>query len=418
MTKLKALLFGQCVELTMALPSMLARSGFEVDLIFTNNTFKKSKFVKNLEILHGADVIENLSKRDLDIYDFIIPCDDEALRLVINSNLPIEKKLKILPVATSKSFSHIFSKIGLSKTLSQAGVLTPPFMVANGSVEAKKCAENLGYPVILKANSSNGGRDVIECYNDADVELIRANFFHEPILVQKKISGTELDLSAIYRDKKLIFFSHSEIKEVIANKFGPSVVRLYKQRGALDQKIFLEMQKLGEALEANGFVTISCIETADKKRYFFEADMRPNSWSEFPKFFGDDPAIKIAKWFSKKEILSHAEELNENYSREIILPYFNRMRKKEILLNRHQVWKYLPYEDRQLLIFLLCEKFLLNKIFNKVFYFYKKTKRLPLLLIRLIVPQKTDRAEIRNKIKQGISVILQIFPGKKISALK
>lgn len=396
--KLKALVLGQGLDLVMALPFLLNRAGFEVDLISNHPLMKKSKFVKNIDILEQSNFVENLSKRDLEQYDFIVPCDDETLELILNSNLSVEKKLKLLPVTSIKGFEHIFSKIGLSKTLSQAGISTPEFLVADGIDEAKKAAEIMGYPVMIKINSSNGGRGVFECRDIFDFENVKADFFNKPVLVQKKITGIELDLSAIYRDKKLIFFSHSQIQKVVSNKFGPSVVRLYTQLGTLDKKLFLEMEKLGEALNANGFVTISVIETAEKKRYFIECDMRPNSWVDFSKFFGDDPAIKISNWFLKNTTLSYPAKVNKNYPTEIVLPYFGRMSRKEILLNRYKVWKYLPYQDGKLLFWLLYENFLIHKIHPKILY--KKTKRLPLTIVRMVVSKKADRARIRNKIRQ------------------
>jgi len=50
-------------------------------------------------------------------------------------------------------------------------------------------------------------------------------------LVQKKIEGTELDLSGFYREGKLIYFTHSKIEKVSQNKFGPSLLRTYEQIG-------------------------------------------------------------------------------------------------------------------------------------------------------------------------------------------
>lgn len=410
MKKLKALLFGQCFELAIALPSFLDRAGFAVDAIFSNPLFKKSKFIRNLTIAQGGDIIKNLSKIDLDSYDLIIPCDDLALDLIIKSNLEIAQKLKLLPVTHIKAFDHIFSKIGLSKILSLAGITTPDFLVASNILEAKKMAENLGYPVMIKANSSGGGEGVFECQNALDIDLIGNNFFDKPVLVQKKIIGTELDLSAFYQDKKLIFFSYSKIKKVVSGKFGPSVVRLYRQLGSVNKEIFLEMEKLGEALDANGFVTISCIETIDKKRYFIEADMRPNSWIEFPKFIGNDPAIAVSNWFLKKEILAYPQKLNPKYSSEIILPYFNRMTMSEILFNRYKVWKYLPCRDSKLLFYLLALKFefIVSKIkkYHLIIKKFPKTiKRFPTALIHLALPKKEDRIRVRNYIKQKIGKV-------------
>jgi hypothetical protein len=65
------------------------------------------------------------------------------------------------------------------------------------------------------------------------------------------------------------------------------------------------LSKIGLALGANGFVSIGCIKRdSDKQYYFFEADMRPNVWIEYPKYFDDDPALLIKKYFQTGKFLS------------------------------------------------------------------------------------------------------------------
>ncbi len=418
MQKLRALLVGQCAELMLAMPSLLHRSGFEVDVILINELLKKSKFIANYETaLNSENILQKLSEKNLDVYDFIVICDDQTLKNILDSNLTTEQKLKLLPVKSEKDFGHIFSKIGLSKILSESGVTTPPFLVVEGFDQAIKAAEKIGFPLMIKINSSNGGSGVFECEKIADLNSIDRAILNFPLLMQKKIIGTELDLSAIYRDKKLIYFSYSKIEKVIRNKFGPSVIRSYQQLNNIDEKLFLEMEKLGEALGANGFVTISCLESIlDGKRYFIEADMRPNTWVEFGRFFGDDPAKKISKWFLNRERTTFPFAANRKFPEKILMPYFLRMSGREILLNRYRVWRYMPWEDFSLLISICVHRFLAIKIserkarllqkiqnlFGKIKRLPKAVKRLPTTLIRLVIPCKKERAKIRNNIKQQL----------------
>ncbi len=253
---------------------------------------------------------------------------------------------------------------------------------------------------MIKIDSSNGGRGTFECENLADLKNINPQVFDSAVLIQKKIIGQELDLSGFYHDGKLIFFTYSEIKKVSENKFGPSVVRLYHQLGAIDKKIFLEMEQLGQALGADGFVTISCMESSeDKKRYFIEADMRPNSWVQFGKFFGDDPAKRISKWFLHQETPQYPSAINKKYPTQLLMPYFYRMLPTEILLNRYNVWKFLPIEDYKLVFHLL---------YTKSAIFLKMIKYIPTKLCRMIVRNKEHRIKIRTKFKE----ILQFFINK------
>jgi hypothetical protein len=382
MTKLNALIIGESRDLTFILPYLLFRSGFNVDLITTNALFKKSRFITNLELVDDRNLIPiKAVEKNPDNYDFIIISDDVTLSLIADSDISLANKLKLLPIQDEVNFQHVYSKIGLSKVLSQANISTPDFIAAKGIDEVVLAAEKLTYPVMVKMNSEGGGNGVFECGMIEDINKLPSAIFNSPLLVQKKIIGTELDLSALYRDGKLICSSYSQIQQVIANKFGPSSVRLYKQLDIVDKKILLEMQNLGKALGANGFVTISCIESNDdNKRYFIEADMRPNTWVEFAKFIGDDPAIRIANWFKNGETLN-SFVTNKKYPTQIIMPYFLRLTASEIFYNRYNVWKYLPIAEYKMLTEVLYDKLIRDN--QKIITFKSELKILFLALKRL-----------------------------------
>ncbi|MES2961968.1 MAG: ATP-grasp domain-containing protein [Pseudomonadota bacterium] len=387
------------------MPALLNRAGFNVDAITTCSFLEESKFISNFE--HSfipQDLVKMVMQKNLDTYDCIVVCDDLTLENILNSDLSSEQKLRLLPVQNLENFTHLFSKIGLSKILSEAGVRTPEFLVAQTQDEAVSAAEKLQYPVMIKVDSSGGGRGVFECKNSGDVKKIEARFFKLPLLVQKKIKGIELDLSGFYRDGKLIYFTYSKIEKVYQNKFGPSSLRTYQQLCNIDSSVFVEMQKLGEVLGANGFVTISCIKSAiDGKKYFIEADMRPNSWVEFGKFLGDDPAPRISNWFLNGEIMQYPLPINNDYPAKLILPYYLRLSALEILFNRYSVWKYLPLHDRRLLIKVMAvEVFKLNQTFRNI-------KRVPTFLIKLAVPLKEDRNKIKLKFKVAYRKTRSLF---------
>lgn len=173
------------------------------------------------------------------------------------------------------------------------------------------------------------------------------------MLLQKKIQGIELDLSGFYQNSKLIHFSCSRIERV-NGKFGASALRTYVQIAHLKKEIFDELDLLGMALGANGFVNIACIQSDhDQKRYFIEADMRPNAWVDFSKYFGDDPAVQIKKFFSTKNTLQHPYPINLAFPDKILLPYFSRIKLWELVINRYCVWKYIPNKDHHAIILYL-----------------------------------------------------------------
>jgi hypothetical protein len=134
-------------------------------------------------------------------------------------------------------------------------------------------------------------------------------------------------------------------------------VRDYTPLAHAPRAAFDELQKIGAALGAHGFVTISSIEGCDGQRYYFEADMRPNVWVDFSAYFGHDLAARIRKWFDKKEGLAREEVgVAEPASAPVRLPYFLRLRGRELMTNRYDVWNFIPLEDRALVLRLLFRK--------------------------------------------------------------
>ena len=218
----------------------------------------------------------------------------------MNSDLSAEEKIELLPIQTIKNLDHIYSKIGLSRIFQEFGINTPEFCIAKDKFELQQSVESLGYPVLVKVDSSGGGFGVFECSSNGDIEVLLNKLQTYPVLLQKKIQGVELHLSGFYQNSKLIHFSCSRIERV-NGKFGASALRTYVQIAHLKKEIFDELDLLGMALGANGFVNIACIQSDhDQKRYFIEADMRPNAWVDFSKYFGDDPAVQIKNFFRLK----------------------------------------------------------------------------------------------------------------------
>ncbi|MES2677502.1 MAG: hypothetical protein V4612_04220 [Pseudomonadota bacterium] len=412
--KQNALIIGESLELACALPSMLFRSGFNVEMITINPIFKKSKFITDCEIISDRNLFaKQAGQRNLENYDLIVVTEDTTLKHILESDLTTQQKLKIIPVQKEENLQHIYSKIALSKILSTANVNTPAFEIANCFEEAINYANKLGYPVMIKIDASGGGSGVFECQNDNDFAALKKEIFKQPLLIQKKIIGTELGLPAFYRDGKLVHFSYAKIEKVINNKFGPSSLRNYQQLGTLDEQIFAEMSQLGAAIGANGFVNISCLQSGyDNKRYFIEADMRPDSWVEFTKFIGEDPAQRIAAWFKNQQTLHHPHSINPQYPTKLLLPYFLRMSLLEILFNRYLVWKFIPQDDWDFTWSLIKE----CVVPKKLKWLCRQIKRSPTTLIRLFVPNKDHRLKIRCYFYDNTKRLANLLPMRRIFA--
>ena len=345
----EALVVSDCADLALALPHLLARAGFSVDVIATSGILRSSKFVRSVQILPSENdlapaVLEQLSARPRP-YDWVIAADDFTLKRLGSFPWPAAFRPRHLPQERTGATNHLFSKIGLSRVLLAGGVQTPPFHVATAMGDALQWAKENGYPILLKVDSSCGGSGVHECVSDDDIKQLEPFFAAGPLLVQKKIDGFEMDVSAIYFDHELVHFSYARVEKA-KDGFGPSVVRTYFPLPLVDEKVFDELARLGRTLEAEGFSNISCIEAADGSgRYYFEADLRPTVWIDFPKHFGEDPAERIRAWFSSGTCLSRQSLKKDELCAPVIMPYFLRMKWWEVLTNRYGVWRYIPLAD-------------------------------------------------------------------------
>jgi hypothetical protein len=338
---MKALIVGECVHLIMPTSGLLARSGFEIDLVTNKKIVSHLKTIENFHYFNPLSNWINQSNKNLSNYDLIVICDDPTLKKILDSPLSESEKIKLLPVISKSNIHHLCSKIELSKIFSAANVLTPPFFVLNQYEDIENVNSKIKFPALLKIDFSGGGYGVFECAdsNDLQQNLINKNISY-PILIQEKIEGALLDLSGFYQAGKLIYFSYSKIAGVFRNQFGPSKVRHYKKINALSSDVFDELVHLGQVLGANGFVNIGCIESSiNNKRYYFEADMRPTVWVEYAKYFEADPAIRIKNYFNEGAVLT--SQSTDQYSEEIFLmPYLLRMNWSEILFNRYNCWNY------------------------------------------------------------------------------
>ena len=341
---LRGLLITNSIISMMTVPDLLVRAGFRVDCLSLTRAKKHRNVVSDfIYTTNIAEFLEAATRKVGERYDLIVIGEDDLLQTVLNSSLSDDLKLELLPILETKNFRHLYSKIGLSNILEESGVNTPEFRVANGRDDLKKLSEEIGYPVIVKIDSSGGGSGVYECSDGDDIDHLSGELKDYPVLIQKKIDGALLDLSGFYQEGHLIHFSYSYPERFFGYKFSPQPVRNYLQLASVEKIVFDELDRLGKALGAHGFANISCIHSdQDQKLYFIEADMRPNAWINFPRYFGDDSAIRIANYFTSGQVLEYPCKIDKRFPEKTILPLFLRLNLWEIILNRYGVWRYIP----------------------------------------------------------------------------
>jgi len=356
-----ALIIASATRNAWALPCLLSRAGFCVDIVTTSSLLHLSTFTRHVYTVRPPQTVAEFAYDHIrdraKPYDWAIATEDTTLAALAARAWPLEFRPRHFPIATEKALGHVYSKIGLSHALSAAGIKTPPFRVARTPVMAVSAAREIGYPVLMKVDASAGGEGVYECGRDADLIARRQSFDAGPVLIQKKIQGIELDLSAIYFEGELVHFSYSTIDRK-RGPFGLSVVRSYYPSPLVEPEVFAELTALGPALGADGFVAIGCIAAADRSgRYYIEADLRPNVWADFSAFYGEDAAPRIRKWFSDRTRLTKENAAPRNSERApVTIPYFLRLGLMELLTNRYRVWEFIPCADQRLVRRLLISR--------------------------------------------------------------
>ncbi len=343
MKQFKALLIGKSFELTTAPLPLLKRANFDVDLIaFFGISARDSSFgsvycINSIDRL--VEILPGLLSQST--YDLLVIGDDEVLLDILESNLSSELKKQILPISSINGMCHLYSKIGLSTLLHKSGITTPRFEVAQNETELLSFAEKVGYPVIIKIDSSGGGAGVFQCNSLGEI-FIYLKRYKYPLLVQQFIDGDMLDLSAFYQNGELIHFTHSKFEKTIGGSFGPSSVRSYQQLAMVNKEVFGELRRLGMTLSAHGFVNISAIHSIkDGRRYYFEADMRPNVWVDYGKYIGNDAAIAINEYFANGRVMDYPQVINLKYSKTLLIPFISRLSLWDLLLNKYRCWQYL-----------------------------------------------------------------------------
>ncbi len=342
--------------------ALLNRSGFQIDLL-SNRYFHF--FYKDIRNFIFLKKIDDLSDKKLGIsrhYDLIVPCSDHELQIIKDSNLPESLKLKLLPVIHRNFFRHLCSKIELSKLLKKNHILSPAFNVVEKFEDIKYQAEKLGYPILLKIDYSGGGAGTFRLNDANDIFHIPTDFRDKRLLLQKYIDGKLLDMSGFYQKGKLIHFSVSEFIKTSTNPFGPSIVKVFNKEIRHNKEIIHELSAIGSALGLNGFTNVGCIESLqDGKRFYFEVDARPNDWINYPSYFGDDPAISIKKYFSKKVFLkpSHAYKKRDKY---YVFANPSRLNFYQLMINQYEWINYSTFyslliHKLSLLFFSPIEKF-------------------------------------------------------------
>jgi hypothetical protein len=337
-----ALVIGQTDYLLRPVSYLLDRSGFDVSVLYRGDSLHIYSSIQALCISKSDEMLMTDIQSMLDQkFDLIVLADDLITDKILKSHLPDAMKSALFPVNSKQYWVHLCSKNALSEYLQDSNVIQPPFIISKNPSDLEQDALALGFPLLLKIDFSGGGTGVFECDNLEEVRAVKLPPNSFPLLLQQKIPGPVIDLSGFFYQGNIIHFSYAQFLYVDRPSFGPSEVRQYLTRHSIDPSIVDELNELGRALGLNGFVNISCIHsTEDGKRYYFEADVRPNVWVNFPYYLNDDPAKVFNAFFQSGKTMSLANFPSDGTVTQLQMPYMFRLSFLAIVLNKYDVWRY------------------------------------------------------------------------------
>lgn len=323
--------------------ALFVRAGFDVDVLAKNQDFlKRFGLIRNLYIEKNSTLAPQLAIHLIteNNYVQVHAVVDELLKAIVNSDLSDEDKLKLLPVVSTENFKHLYSKVHLSELFLAKGVPTPQFQIINHQDQLDPQAMRFAYPFMIKIDVSGAGAGVFKCDSPQELQSIKKKLNPEdfPLVIQEYIPGELVDMSAFYKNAHLVYFTYSRIEECVS-QYGVSKLRTYIPKGLGNPDVISELKLIGEALGADGFSNISCIKSSvNGKHYYIEADLRPNAWVNFGQHIDHD----MADFLMSRDENFREPELRIITGKTITAPYCFRMTLFELLINKHDVWHFIP----------------------------------------------------------------------------
>lgn len=128
--------------------------------------------------------------------------------------------------------------------------------------EAVKTAGALGYPVLLRPSYVLGGQNMIIAYNEQDVreymEIILAQNIKNPVLIDRYLMGTELEVDAICDGEDILIPGIMEHVERAGVHSGDSIAvyPAWNLSDKLKKKIIDSSKKLAVSLNTKGLINI------------------------------------------------------------------------------------------------------------------------------------------------------------------
>jgi carbamoyl-phosphate synthase large subunit len=163
--------------------------------------------------------------------------------------------------------------------LNKLDIPVPAGKVAASLQEAEKIAAEIGYPVLVRPSYVLGGRAMEVVYNEQELEEYMRNAVKvspdRPVLVDKYLTGTEIEIDAISDGETVIVPGIMEHVERAGVHSGDSIAVYPPHRltEKLKEKAVKYTEKISRALNIKGVVNIQYV-VSEGKIYVIEVNPR------------------------------------------------------------------------------------------------------------------------------------------------
>lgn len=151
------------------------------------------------------------------------------------------------------------------KLLEDCNIARPQGYTVFETQEALKAADKLGYPVLLRPSYVLGGQNMIIAHSSADVveymEIITKHKIENPVLIDKYMMGTEVEVDAICDGENFLIPGIMEHIERAGVHSGDSISVYPSQNisAEIKQKIIEYTKRLALALNVKGLLNIQYV---------------------------------------------------------------------------------------------------------------------------------------------------------------
>jgi len=193
--------------------------------------------------------------------------------------------------------------------LEQLDIKRPKGFGVKTEAEALAAAEKLGYPVLLRPSYVLGGQNMIIAFSQDDVreymEIILRTAQENPVLIDKYLSGLEIEVDAICDGTDILIPGIMEHIERTGVHSGDSI-SVYPALNIDDdlaKKIFAITQKLCMALKVKGLVNIQYV-LYENEIYVIEVNPRASRTVPYISKVTGVPMCELATKVSVGQMLS------------------------------------------------------------------------------------------------------------------